>query len=65
MEEVSWRQKSRVLWLREGNKCTEVYLFIYLFFTMANSNRRKNSIDSLLIDGPFSTNRAEISKHTV
>jgi hypothetical protein len=43
MEEVSWRQKFRVLWLREGDKCTR------FFHTIANSNRRKNSIDSLLI----------------
>jgi hypothetical protein len=45
MEEVSWRQKSRVLWLREGDKCTK------FFHIMANSNRRRNTIDSLLIDG--------------
>jgi len=59
MEEVSWRQKSRPLWLREGNKYTE------FFHKMAYSNRRKNSIDSLLIDGTISTNRLEISEHIV
>jgi hypothetical protein len=59
MEEVSWRQKSRALWLREGDKCTK------FFHKVANSNRRKNSIDSLLIDGTLSTNRVEISEHIV
>jgi len=32
---------------------------------MANSNRRRSSIDSLLIDGTISTNRSEISEHIV
>jgi flavodoxin len=32
---------------------------------MANSNRRKNSIDSLLIDGTLSTNWMKISEHNV
>jgi hypothetical protein len=32
---------------------------------MANFNRRRNSIDSLLIDGTISTNRLEISEHIV
>jgi hypothetical protein len=45
MEEVSWRQNSRVLWSREDDKC------IKFFHTIANSNRRKNSIDSLLFVG--------------
>jgi hypothetical protein len=30
MEEVSWRQKSRVLWLREGVKCT-MFFFSFSF----------------------------------
>jgi hypothetical protein len=32
---------------------------------VANSNRRKNSIDSLLIDGTLSTNRVKIGEHIV
>ena len=35
------------------------------FHKMANSNRRKNSIDSLLIEGTLSTNRVEISEYIV
>jgi hypothetical protein len=31
--------------------------------TIANSNRRYNSIDSLLICGRLSSNQAEINKH--
>jgi hypothetical protein len=57
MVEVSWRQKSRILWLREGDKCTK------FFHTIVNSNRRRNSIDSLLIDGTISSNRSGISEH--
>jgi hypothetical protein len=59
MEEVSWRQKSRILWLKEGDKCTK------FFHIMTNSKRRNNSIDSLLIDGTISTNRSEISEQIV
>jgi hypothetical protein len=42
--EISWRQKSRVLWLK-GDKCTK------FFHWLANSNRRFNSIQSLSVNG--------------
>jgi hypothetical protein len=59
LEEVSWRQKSRVLWLKEGDKC------IKFFHSIANSNRRYNSIDSLLIGDALSSNKTEIGDHVV
>jgi hypothetical protein len=56
----SWRQKYRAtLRLREGDKCAK---FLH---KVANSNRRKHSIDPLLIDGTLSTNLVEISEHIV
>jgi hypothetical protein len=36
-----------------------------VFHKMANSNIKKNSIESLLVDGIISTNRLEISEHIV
>jgi hypothetical protein len=53
-EEVSWRQKSRVLWLKEGDKSTKV------FHRVANSHRKFNQVDSLNINGIISRNPAEI-----
>lgn len=45
MEEVSWKNKSRVLCLREGDKSTK------FFNILANSNRKRKTIDLFLIDG--------------
>jgi hypothetical protein len=45
LEEVSWRQKSRVLWLREGDNNTK------FFHKMANSHRRRNQIKCIEVEG--------------
>jgi len=56
-EEISWRQKFRALWLKEGDKCTK------FFHRVANSNRRSNSIESLSINGSISSDQQVIRDH--
>jgi hypothetical protein len=46
-EEMSWQQKSKALWLREGDKNT-------VFHQLVNSNRRNNIVDSLFVNGSLS-----------
>ena len=48
MEEIYWRHKSKVLYIREGDRNTR------FFHRIANSHRRFNSIDRLLVDGELS-----------
>ena len=59
LEEITWRQKSRVKWLREGDKNTR---FVH---RVANSNHRTNSIDRLSIDGPLTTDQIGIGEGLV
>ena len=59
LDEISWRQKSRALWLREGDKNTK------FFHRLANSNRRYNSISSLSINGVMSTDPDAISESII
>ena len=49
MEEISCKQKSRVLHLKEGDTNTK------LFHRMANSNRKNNGIESLMVNGTLSS----------
>jgi hypothetical protein len=58
-EEISWRQKSRVLWLKDGDKCAK------FFHQIANSNRRSNSIESLSVNGSISSDQQVIRDHVV
>ena len=51
LEEIRWRQKSRVLCVREGDRNTK------FFHRIANSHRRVNSIDRLMVDGVLSSDR--------
>ena len=55
LEEISWRQKSRVLHLREGDTSTK------FFHRMANPNRRNNGIESLMVDGILSSYQGMIA----
>ncbi|XP_019244358.1 PREDICTED: uncharacterized protein LOC109224226 [Nicotiana attenuata] len=55
-EETSWRQKSRCLWLKEGDKNTKY------FQRMANYNRRSNIIDRLKIGDETIEDKALIKK---
>ena len=45
MEESHWRQLSREIWLKEGDKNTR------FFHRMANAHRSNNSLDKIKIDG--------------
>ena len=55
LEEICWRQKSRVLCVREGDKNT------IFFHRIANSHRRVNSIDRLMVDGELTSDLAVIA----
>nr|XP_009590391.2 uncharacterized protein LOC104087583 isoform X2 [Nicotiana tomentosiformis] len=44
-QETNWRQKSRALWLKEGDSNTK------FFHRVAVANRRRNFIESLVVDG--------------
>ena len=56
-EEIGKGQKSRVLFLKEGDSNTRV------FHRMANYNRRNNCIKNLMIDGALSSNQDKIADH--
>ena len=58
-EEISWRQKSRVRWLKEGDKCTK------FFHQIASANRRNNTIESLIVNGSLTSDPACIGEHIV
>ena len=55
LEEICWRQKSKVLCVREGDRNTK------FFHRITNSYRRVNSIDRLLVNGVLSSDPAAIA----
>jgi hypothetical protein len=58
-EEIHWRQKSRALWLKDGDSNTR------FFHKVANSHRRNNCVETLCIDGVMSYDPNEVKKHIV
>ncbi|RVW76716.1 Transposon TX1 uncharacterized 149 kDa protein [Vitis vinifera] len=56
LEEISWRQKSRALWLKEGDSNTK------FFHRMANARRMGNFISSLTVRGVRLSNEEELKE---
>jgi hypothetical protein len=59
LDEISWRQKSCVLWLKEGDRNTK------FFHRMANSHRRNNFIECLNIEGTVTSDPKEVEEGIV
>ncbi|RVW31827.1 putative ribonuclease H protein [Vitis vinifera] len=54
LEEITWRQKSREVWLKEGDRNTG------FFHKMANAHRRRNNVDRIKINGVWLTEENDI-----
>uniref|UniRef100_A0A2N9GAG5 Reverse transcriptase domain-containing protein n=1 Tax=Fagus sylvatica TaxID=28930 RepID=A0A2N9GAG5_FAGSY len=59
LDEISWQQKSRVLWLREGDNNTK------FFHKMTNSNRRRNRVQVIEVEGRLYDVEADIREQMV
>ncbi|RVW24229.1 LINE-1 reverse transcriptase-like [Vitis vinifera] len=59
MEEISWRQKSREVWLSEGDRNTK------FFHKMANAHRRGNMLSRVKINGVWLTKENEVKEGVV
>ena len=55
MVEICWRQKSRALWIREGDRNTK------FFHRTKISHKRFNTIDNLLVEGELTSDPSSIS----
>ena len=56
LEEVSWRQKSREIWLKEGDRNTK------FFHKMANTHNRRNQLNRIKVKGRCLIEESEIKE---
>ncbi|CAN0901854.1 Transposon TX1 uncharacterized 149 kDa protein, partial [Linum grandiflorum] len=59
MDEINWRQKSGALWLRYGDRNSS------FFHRSANSRKKRNWIDRLIVDGQEFVGQRDISSPIV
>ena len=59
LEEISWKQKSRMLCIKEGDNNTK------FFHKMANSHRRYNHLRTLEVDGVVFEEEPEVTNQVV
>ena len=59
LEETTWRQKSRVLWLKEGDNNTKI------FHKIVNSNRSQNYMEKMEVEGTTYYTNSDIRDNVV
>ena len=59
LEEISWRQKSRMLCIKEGDNNTK------FFHKMANTHKRYNHLSFLEVDGVIYEDEVEMAAQVV
>ena len=59
LEEISWRQKSRILFVKEGDNNTR------FFHRVANSHRRTNYLRGIEVDGVLYEDEEEVRSKVV
>ncbi|KAJ9685117.1 hypothetical protein PVL29_017229 [Vitis rotundifolia] len=59
LEEITWRQISSEVWLKEGDRNTD------FFHKMANAHRRRNNVDRIRINGVWHSEEKGISEGIV